>query len=588
LQKKRLALLALVAAALTLLAANAGTAAQPSKHKPPKHQKAKAKGHVKTKPATAMNATQKLAHVKHLVVIYEENHSFDNLYGGWEGVNGRTSADQAHTVQVNQAGTPYTCLMQNDVNLAALPATCTDSTTGTTFTSHFTNAPFLIDDYLKPTDTTCPPNPNAAFTSANGFLKGTGSPGGCTRDLVHEFYQEQYQLNGGAQNRYTTGSDAVGLTQGMYDTKQLPIYAYLHAPSHPKYVILDNFFQAAFGGSFLNHQWLIAAASPVCVSTATTDCSTLHTLLDTNGMPTSYPLYTKTNPAAKRNPLAVTCPSPVPNRACGDFAVNTMQPSQQPSGTFGAKLSLQTHRTIGDNLSAANVDWAWYAGGWSNAAGNVNAPGWTNGPGPTCSDPNVIPGSTYPNCPDGLFQFHHQPFSYFAAYGPNTAARAAHLKDEVEFMSTVQGSGTTCGLKPVSFVKPIGENNEHPGYASTPGGESHLVTLLKAIEGSACAKDTMVVVTYDEFGGQWDHVPPPGQAGGPAGPHDLFGPGTRIPALVLSPYLTASAGLDHTEYDTTAILRTIEQRWKLPALSDRDAAEHSLANVFNARPLPKK
>src|SRR5206468_9439577 len=119
-------------------------------------------------------------------------------------------ADAPHTTQSNKAGTPYTCLMQNDVNLAPLPQTCTDSTTGASFTSHFTNAPFLIDDYLKPSDTTCPPNPNAAFSSPNGFAKGTGSPGGCTRDIVHEFYQEQYQLNGGAQNRYVTGSDAVG------------------------------------------------------------------------------------------------------------------------------------------------------------------------------------------------------------------------------------------------------------------------------------------------------------------------------------------------------------------------------------------
>ena len=53
-------------------------------------------------------------------------------------------------------------------------------------------------------------------------------PGGCTRDLVHRFYQEQYQLDGGAQDRYVTGCDAVGLTMGAYDTRKLPIYAYLH------------------------------------------------------------------------------------------------------------------------------------------------------------------------------------------------------------------------------------------------------------------------------------------------------------------------------------------------------------------------
>src|SRR6188472_1672244 len=93
--------------------------------------------------------------VKHIVVIYEENHSFDNLYGGWEGVNGLANADPAHTTQVNQEGEPFTCLLQNDVNLTApdpLPATCTDTTTATPFVSHFANSPFRIDDYIKPSD----------------------------------------------------------------------------------------------------------------------------------------------------------------------------------------------------------------------------------------------------------------------------------------------------------------------------------------------------------------------------------------------------------------------------------------------------
>src|SRR5881398_765213 len=89
-----------------------------------------------------------LGNINHIVVIYEENHSFDNLYGGWERVNGLSHASAANTLQVNQGGTPYTCLKQNDVNLATppQPATCTDMTTGTTFSSNFTNQPFNIDN----------------------------------------------------------------------------------------------------------------------------------------------------------------------------------------------------------------------------------------------------------------------------------------------------------------------------------------------------------------------------------------------------------------------------------------------------------
>jgi len=102
----------------------------------------------------------------------------------------------------------------------------------------------------------------------------------------------------------------------------------------------------------------------------------------------------------------------------------------------------------------------------------------------------------------------------------------------------------------VSFVKPIGLENEHPGYTSETKGSNHLVDLLSAVQNSACRKDTMVVVNYDEFGGQYDHVTPPGQ-GGAAGPSDQWGPGTRIPALVVAPQLLGTFVVDHTQYDTT-------------------------------------
>ena len=76
-------------------------------------------------------------------------------------------------------------------------------------------------------------------------------------------------------------------------------------------------------------------------------------------------------------------------------------------------------------------------------------------------------------------------------------------------------------------------------------------------------------MTYDEFGGQWDHVAPPG-TGSTRGVHDEFGPGTRIPALLVSSRFEQS-GVDHTVYDTTSILATIERGPHLAPLSDRDA-----------------
>jgi phospholipase C len=497
----------------------------------------------------------------------------------------------------------------DDINLQAqsaanptapLSTICNDSTP---FPSHFSNAPFMIDDYLSPSDTTCPPNPLVAFSSPNGFKKGSGSAGGCTRDIVHRFYEEQFQINGGQQNRYMLQSDAAGLTMGAYNTKSLPIYQYLHQPGHPKYAILDNFFQAAFGGSYLNHQWLIAAASPIC-SGAACPANATHSVLDRNGSPTLSsppasnrpagmgPLYTSPDTGLVNGPLTQACglATTVAGFACGDYSVNTQQPIFQPSGLFGAKLPAQTNPTIGDRLSGSGIDWAWYSGGWSNANGNVGDPGWTNGTassgiGTGCSDPFVDTGvSRWPECPDNLFQYHHQPFNYYAAFSTATpeglANRAAHLRDEQEFIQLAEGSTTECGLKPVSFVKPIGEENEHPGYASEPNGSDHLVSLLQAIENGACHDNTLVVVTYDEYGGQWDHVSPPGQ-GNNNGPHDQWGPGTRIPALVIVPFIKSAFVVDHTQYDTTSILATIEQRYGLAALGTRDAAVNSLSSVFN-------
>jgi phospholipase C len=532
---------------------------------------------------------------KHIVVIYQENHSFDNLYGHWgdvdgDDLDGSSDAPLSRTLQVRQDNkTAYQCLLQNDVNLTSpspLAVTCTDSTGATPFQSAFKNKPFAIEDFIVSTDTTCP-KPVGAF-QANGFLKGAGLPGGCTKDIVHRYYNEQYQINGGRQNRYVTGSDASGLAMGYYNTKKLPIYAYLHSHGAPRYVIADSFFQGAFGGSFLNHQWLVAAAAPIFAN-ALNDATAndLHSVVDANGMPTSTPLYTSPlGTAALDRQLTASCTPPASRPAtpagivCGDFAVNTTQPFSQPFSPNTAdarRLPFLTTPTIGDRLSDRHVDWAWYSGGWSNATGDVGASGWTNGNGDTCTDPNHNPASTFPLCPDVNFQFHHQPFGYFANYVVGTAGRKLHLRDEAEFFQAAH-SGT---LKPVSFIKPVGEENEHPGYTNETEGSHHLVDLIQAVVNGPNGRDTLIVITYDEFGGQWDHVPPPpyGRKGEDKLRADVWGPGTRIPAILISKQFERS-GVAHQDFDTTSIIKMIEQRYDLQPLVKRPV--RSLAAAFHA------
>lgn len=578
--------------------------------------------------------------VDHIVVIYEENHSFDNLYGTWGSVNGQhvnglADASATSKQQVSQSGTPLKCLYQNDVNLTTpvpLPITCTDSTnqakqpdagsapatsSNQNVQSHFGNGPFSIDGYIKPGDKTCPA---PGVFAANGVKKdSTGAlPGGCTEDLVHRFYQEQWQVDGGKQDRYVAGSDAVGLSMGHYDTTALPIYQYLHSSDAPRYVLDDNFFQGGWGGSFLNHQMLVAAQAPVFPSAdksgVQTGCSTgsancdLHSVVDANGFPNNYPYYAakgivkdqQLTEAADANGNCApsytgAAATPTAGILCGDYAINTIQPYTQPysPGTaVGKRLPLLHSANIGDELSTKNVSWAWYSGGWDNAAGNNGrdalhplGPGWTNGTGTTCADPNTATGATFPNCADKNFQYHHQPFGYFANYADGTVGRVEHLKDEANFLSDAKNGN----LPAVSFVKPVGSENEHPGYASESEGSDHLVELLKTIAASPQASSTMVVITYDEFGGTWDHVAPPGTAADRNGVHDVYGPGTRVPALVIDPSLPGS-GVDHTSHDTTSILATIEHRFGVSALTDskgattRDARVQDLFTAFDITP----
>jgi acid phosphatase len=594
-------------------------------------------------PGTAHADASALANINHIVVIYQENHSFDNLYGLWGAVNGQASNGLGATpgttyanTQKAQNGNVFQCLLNQDPNMSSptpLATTCTDSTnqakqgspaTAQNVNSAFVNAPFKIDSYVPPSAATCK-NGNAVLAATAG-----ATPGGCTRDLVHRFYQEQYQIDGGKQDRYVTGSDATGLSMGYYDTTQLPIYQYLTGAGAPAYKLLDNIFQGAFGGSFLNHQVLVAAQAPVFAnadhSGSTSGCAAgtancdLHSVVDANGFPnSSYPYYTPTASVADNalteyanngqcSPSYATGATAAPaGTLCGDFAVNTIQPYTQPysPGTaVGRRLPLLTSPNIGDTMSAANVSWKWYSGGWDNAAGNNGrdamhplGPGWTAGntntSTGTCTN-TAASGSVFPNCPDSLFQFHHQPFGYFANYADGKQGRVDHLKD-VENFKADAAAGT---LPQVSFVKPIGAENEHPGYASEANGSAALVNLIKAVENGPNANDTLIIVTYDEFGGAWDHVAPPGTPGNP-GPHDAFGPGTRIPGLLVSPQLGTS-GVDHTQYDTTSVLRTIEEKFNLtplpaapgvavsPAAASyaRDAYVNSFSSAFASGPTP--
>ena len=185
----------------------------------------------------------------------------------------------------------------------------------------------------------------------------------------------------------------------------------------------------------------------------------------------------------------------------------------------------------------------------------------------------IEPNDAVAGHPDALFQFHHQPVTYFAPYAEGKAARAEHLKDIEDFLAALRAGN----LPAVAFVKPIGAYNEHMGYADLLGGQQYVANLVKAVQDSAIWKDSVIIITYDEAGGRWDHVPPPRG--------DRWGPGVRVPAIIISPYAKRRF-VDHTTYETTSILKFIETRWQLAPLGSRDAAANNLFNAFDFSQTP--
>lgn len=411
--------------------------------------------------------------INHVVVIYLENHSFDNLYGQFAGANGLSNATAANTIQLDSAGKPYTYLP---------PIAGTSA-----FPTNLPNNYFNIDQYI-PADQQTP-------------------------DVLHRYYQEQMQINGGKMDKFALYNTTAGLSQGYYKTGILPLLSMAQ-----KYTLCDNFFHSAFGGSFLNHMWLVAAASPVFPNAPAGIVATL----DASGK------------LIKDG--AVTPDGFVVNTS---FTVNAPHPSSASAATL---VPNQTMPTIGDRLNDKGISWAWYSGGWDSALAGK--------PNPT-------------------FQFHHQPFAYFANYADGTQGKKDHLKDETAFIAAAKNGS----LPSVSFVKPLGINNEHPGYANLQQGENHTLELINDILNGPNGKDVAIFITYDENGGFWDHVAPPVI-------DPKWGPGTRVPGIIISPF--AKQGyVDHTQYETLSILSFIEKRWGLTPLNDRDKNANPLQNAFN-------
>ena len=505
--------------------------------------------------AAALAGRLDLDRIANVVVIYAENRSFNNLFANFPGATGVSA-----TREPRKKGAPPPFAPQRDrdgsvfaklppawggLTAAGQPVTVTQAQT----TNVLPNAPFQID------------SPTPAW--GGPVLPNTI----ITRDLYHRFFENQMQIDGGLNDKFAAWGDSGGTVMGYFDGSRTAMWKIAR-----DYTLADRFFQGAFGGSYLNHQYLICACLPEYPDADTNPAKPSITVLRTDNDGKFLPelaLADNSPPSALTGPpVFKKSGNLTPKNYLGDgtfHSINTMQPPYQPSynpptpgdtaGLYATPaepttLPPQTLATIGDLLTGKGVAWTWYSGGW-------NA---------TLADRTKV----YDDA-SGNFQAHHQPFNYYAAFDPkaHAADRAAHLKDYTDLVADAAAGK----LPPVAFYKPIGKNNEHPGYASLAEGDAHLADLVAKLQASPQWSHMLVVVTYDENGGQWDEVAPP--------KGDVAGPGSRIPAVIISPF--AKRGfVDHTAYDTGSIARFITHRWSLPVLPGLKLRDASL--VANGLP----
>jgi phospholipase C len=428
-----------------------------------------------TSPVKAPKSIEK---IEHIVVIYLENHSFDDLFGKFPGANGLSRAGKS-AIQVDKDGKSYKTLPPA---IDPFPQPKPDAR----FPAVLPNGPFQLDKYV-PLDQKYPSS-------------------------THLYLHEIAQIDAGKMDRFVSEGETGALVMGYNDGSKLALWKYAR-----EYVLADNFFHAAFGGSFLNHFWTICACTPRFENAP----QSMRSTFDDQGH------FTKDGQVLPDGSVVNT-----------SFTAFTPHPANAKPETL---MPPQTQRTIGDALSEKGISWAWYSGGWSDALAGK---------------------------PPHDFQYHHQPFAYFANFADGTDAKKQHLKDEADLVADLDK-----GMLPaVVFWKPVGEENEHPGYANISSGDAHTAEMIERIRKSPVWKSTVIVVTYDENGGMWDHVAPPKV--------DKWGPGSRVPTVVVSPFARRHY-VDHTLYDTTSILKLIESRYGLAPLGTRDAKANNLVHALN-------
>ncbi|MCD2174000.1 phospholipase C [Rhizobium sp. C4] len=464
--------------------------------------------------------------IKHLVVIFQENVSFDHYFGTYPKA-ANPAGEPAFTAAANTPADIDTLahagLFDNNPNKTN-PGNGADAT-----------APFRLD------------RSQAA-----------------TADQDHGYTAEQAAFNEGKMDLFpahtgkgSKGAAGVfgskGLVMGYYDGNT--VTALWNYAQH--YAMSDNSFSTVFGPSTPGAINLISG--------------------QTNGMelPAGYKLEADGTYDKGRV---------VPDGNGNWTMISDLDPTGDVCSSPKYPTALMTGRNVGDLMNEAGITWGFFEGGFDLTAKNADgSTGCARSTAATVTGAKVadyIPHHQPFQYYKSTANFDHKRPSSVDAIGTSKDGGANHQYDLTDFEAALKNGN----LPAVTFLKAPGYQDGHAGYSNPIDEQTFLVNTINELQKSKDWNDTAIVIAYDDSDGWYDHAmkivnpsdipvkgydvlngpacgtgtPLAGIDGKPA--QGRCGYGTRQPLLVISPYAKANY-VDHTLTDQTSILRFIEDNW---------------------------
>ncbi|MGA9306711.1 MAG: alkaline phosphatase family protein [Candidatus Sulfotelmatobacter sp.] len=438
------------------------------------------------------------AKIQHVVIIFQENRTPDNLFQG---------------LCIPPYGSASACSTNPSASQYDIASSGVDST-GATIT-------------LSPIDL--------------GTAGTNGNPDNYDLSHAHSAFVDMCQLNPATGICAMDGADLIPASC----TPTTPPVANCPPPPDPQfmyvypndvapyltmaqtYTFADHMFQTNEGPSFPAHQFIISGTSaPTATST----------------------LFVSENPAKQKEAAGCIAPADQTVKVIDAAGSETSNPAIYPCFE---------HPTLTDSLDAANVSWRYYA----PSAGSI----WTA--------PDAIEHMCQPSAPTGG-----------DCAGPDWTGTSPKVvigqtQSNAQILTDIQNNQ----LQQVSWVIPTGQDSDH-ALSNNGCGPSWVTSIVNAIGNSQYWSNTVIILTWDDWGGWYDHVPPAVIANGSSwGSGYVYG--FRVPMVVMSPY-AKPAYISHVTHDFGSILKFIETNFNLPSLGYADAPADDLSDIFNFSQTP--